>query len=89
MSANVLNSQQAVRMSVFVVRAFVQMRMILAGSDDLRKELKDLETKLTSRLDGHEAAIVDVLQRIMRLLSPPPEPEEARREIGFHSKPEE
>jgi hypothetical protein len=90
MAANVLNSPQAVRMSVFVVRAFVKMREILARNDDLRKELRELEQKLTSRLDGHEAAIVDVLQRIMLLLEPPPEteaPETPRRQIGFKPGP--
>src|SRR5947207_8688615 len=73
MAANILNSPEAVRMSVFVVRAFVQMREMLAGSRELASELRKLETKLTARLDGHEAAIIDVLQRIMRLLDPPPE----------------
>ncbi|PYM15968.1 MAG: DNA-binding protein [Verrucomicrobia bacterium] len=88
MAANVLNSPQAVRMSVFVVRAFVKMREILAGTKELARQLKALEAQLTARLDVHEAAIVDVLQRIMRLLDPPPEPEPPRRQIGFHAKPE-
>jgi predicted amino acid-binding ACT domain protein len=65
MAANVLNSPQAVRMSVFVVRAFVKMRELLAGTRELAKQLKELEAKLTSRLDVHESAIVEVLQRIM------------------------
>src|SRR6266478_2348079 len=75
MAANVLNSPQAVRMSVFVVRAFVKIRELVGSSRELAKKLKELETKLTGRLDAHEAAIVDVLQRVMRLLDPPPEPE--------------
>src|SRR5438876_7825536 len=56
MSANVLNSPQAVRMSVFVVRAFVKMRELLAGTRELAKQLKELEAKLTARLDVHESA---------------------------------
>jgi hypothetical protein len=86
MTANVLNSLQAVRMSVFVVRAFVKMRELLGGTEDLARQLKALEARLTARLDGHEAAIVDVLQRLMRLLEPPPEPEPPRRQIGFHAR---
>jgi hypothetical protein len=87
MAANVLNSEQAVRMSVFVVRAFVRMREMLGGTVELARQLKDLEAKLTSRLDLHETAIVEVLQRIMDLLKPPPEPPEPpHREIGFHIK---
>jgi hypothetical protein len=84
MAANVLNSPPAVRMSVFVVRAFVQMRELLGGTKELARQLAALEKKLTARLDGHEAAIVEVLRRVMDILDPPPLPEPPRREIGFH-----
>jgi hypothetical protein len=46
-----------------------------------------LESRLTARIDGHEAAIVEVLQRLMRLLDPPPEPVPPRRLIGFRANP--
>ena len=85
MAANVLNSPDAVRMSVFVVRAFIKMRELLGGTKELARQLADLEKKLTARLDGHEAAIVDVLRRVMDILDPPPLPEPPRREIGFHA----
>jgi phage regulator Rha-like protein len=85
MAANVLNSAQAVRMSVFVVRAFVRMRELLTGSKELAAELKKLEAKLTSRLDVHESAIADVLRRIMRLLDPPPLPPVPQKSMGFHT----
>jgi len=81
-----------VRMSVFVVRAFVQMRELLGGTKELAKQLAALEKKLTARLDGHESAIVEVLQRLMNILDPPPpppEPETPKRRIGFHVQPEE
>lgn len=85
MSANILNSPQAVRMSVFVVRAFVKMRELLTGTRELSAELRKLEARLTARLDGHETAIFEVLQRVMEILNPPPEPPEPpRRQIGFH-----
>lgn len=84
MAANVLNSPEAVRMSVFVVRAFVKMRELLGGTKELARQLADLEKKLTARLDGHEVAIVEVLWRIMDILDPPPLPEPPRRRIGFH-----
>jgi len=91
MAANVLNSPEAVRMSVFVVRAFVKMRELLGGTKELAKQLANLEKKLTARLDGHESAIVEVLQRLMNILDPPPpppEPEAPKRRIGFHVEPE-
>jgi predicted amino acid-binding ACT domain protein len=87
MAANVLNSPQAVRMSVFVVRAFVKMRELLAGTRELAKQLKELEAKLASRLDVHESAIVEVLQRIMDILNPPPDP--PKPQIGFHTRPDD
>ena len=92
MAANVLNSPEAVRMSVFVVRAFVQMRDLLGSTKELAKQLAALEKKLTSRLDGHESAIVEVLQRLMNILDPPPpppKPETPKRRIGFHIEPDE
>jgi len=92
MAANVLNSPEAVRMSVFVIRAFVQMRELLGSTKDLAKQLVALEKKLTDRLDDHESAIVDVLRRIMDILDPPPEPpepEQPQRRIGFNADVEE
>ncbi len=87
MAANVLNSSRAVDMSVFVVRAFLKMRAVLGDTRQLAKTLTALESELKSRLDVHEAAIVDVLQRIMKILDPPPPPPEPPTpEIGFHVK---
>ena len=89
MAASVLNSPQAVRMSVFVVRAFVHMRELLKGTAELAGQLEELERKLTARLDGHESAIVGVLQRIMQILDPPAaSPEPPKPQIGFHIKEE-
>jgi len=90
MAANVLNSPEAVRMSVFVVRAFVQMRDLLGGTKELARQLADLEKKLTARLDVHESVIVDVLRRVMEILDPPPlPPGPPKRRIGFHVEPED
>ena len=90
MAANVLNSPEAVRMSVFVVRAFVQMRDLLGSTKELAKQLAALEKKLTDRLDGREIAIIEVLRRVMDILDPPPPPPEPpRRQIGFQVEPEE
>jgi hypothetical protein len=89
MAANVLNSPRAVRMSVFVVRAFVKMRSAFADSRELARKLVLLERELKTRLNIHEAAIVDVLQRIMKILDPPPPPPEPPPpEIGFHVREE-
>ncbi len=84
MAANVLNSERAVAMSVYVVRAFVKLREVLASSEELAKKLDDLERKLTGRLDVHEKAIVELFARLRTLLRPPPPPPApGRRRIGF------
>lgn len=86
MAANVLNSTSAIRMSVFVVRAFTRMRELISTHGELKKQLAALEKKLTGRLDAHEIAIVDILRRIMTIIDPPPapvQPPPEKRRIGF------
>lgn len=90
MAATVLNSPRAVQMSVFVVRAFVKMRAAFSDNRDLARKLAALEPELKNRLDVHEVAIVEILQRVMAIVDPPPPtpepPEPPHPEIGFHVK---
>jgi len=87
MAANVLKSARAIDMSVFVVRAFVKMRAALMDTRELAQKLAALDKELKGRLDIHEAAIVDILQRFMKMIEPPSAPPEPPRpEIGFHIK---
>src|SRR5690242_2932841 len=53
MAATVLNSTRAIEMSVFVVRAFVQMRQALIANQHVLLKLSELE----ERLDSHDAEI--------------------------------
>lgn len=84
MAANILRSERAIQMSVFVVRAFVKMRSMLAAQKDLAKKLADLDKTLTERLDLHERVISDIIQQIMSLLNPSPAPHLPRKQVGFH-----
>ena len=79
MLAAVLNSERAVEMSVFVVRAFVQMRELLLGNKQLAAKL----TALEERVGGHDEVIADLITAIRQLLEAPAE-EKPKREIGFH-----
>jgi hypothetical protein len=83
MAANILRSDRAIQMSVFVVRAFIRMRQMLIEPRSLARKLAELEKELTGRLDVHETAINEMFTQIKRLLSPPPEPEPRKRRIGF------
>lgn len=85
MAANILNSPQAIQMSVFVVRAFVKMRSLLTDTRELAKKLAAMERELTARLDSHETSISEFMRRIMLLLDPPSAPEVPAKELGFHT----
>jgi hypothetical protein len=88
MAANILNSNRAVQMSIFVVRAFIKMRQTLAANKALFDKLRELEKKLTGRLDVHEKVIAYVLGELKKLMEPPQLPEPKRRPIGFKKNDE-
>ena len=67
MAATVLNSRRAVEMSVYVVRAFVKLRELLASNRQLSQKLTELERKLHT----HDRAILEILAAIRRLARPP------------------
>jgi len=76
MAATVLNSERAVQMSVFVVRAFVRLREMLATNRRLAGKLDELE----NRLDTHDSTIQDLIEAIKELMTPAEAP---RVRIGF------
>lgn len=78
MLASVLRSSRAVAMSVAIVRAFVQLREMLSGNQQLAIKLAELERKLAS----HDGAIGRLFEAIRQLLADP-EPIHGRK-IGFH-----
>ena len=76
MAATVLNSERAVQMSVFVVRAFVRLREMLATNRKLAGKIDELE----NRLDTHDSTIQDLIEAIKELMKPEDPP---RKSIGF------
>jgi hypothetical protein len=80
MAANVLNSPQAVAMSVYVVRAFIQQRDVLSANETILKRLAEIDKTLLQ----HNTALRDVYQKLLPLLQPPPE--KPRQKIGFHER---
>jgi len=80
MAANVLNSPQAVAMSVFIVRAFIQQREVLAANDVILKRLAEIDKTLLQ----HNAALRDVYHKLLPLLQPPPDPPKPK--IGFRER---
>jgi hypothetical protein len=78
MAAMVLNSPEAVAMSVFVVRAFMQMREQLAVNAAILKRLAEIDKTLLE----HDSALRTIWTKLQPLLAPPPEP--PKRRIGFN-----
>lgn len=82
MAASVLNSEKAVKVSVYVVRAFVKLREVLATHKELAGKLAELERKL----QRHDTQILTLIEAIRQLLEPPPAPR--RKRIGFVAEPD-
>lgn len=87
MAATVLSSPRAVEVSVYVVRAFVRLREVLATHKDLAKKLGELEKKTEALALKHDqlaastrAQFREVIQALRTLMTPP---EPRKRPIGF------
>jgi len=78
MAASVLNSKRAIEMSIFVVRAFVQMRHAVLAKQQVVSKLTELE----ARLDQHDADIQELIDAIRELMAPAPAND---RRIGFEA----
>jgi len=83
MAATVLNSPEAVAMSVFVVRAFVLMRERLAANAEILRRLAEIDKTLLE----HNGALAVIWEQLQPLLNPPPDP--PRKKIGFNFYQEE
>lgn len=79
MAANVLRSERAVQMSIYVIRAFVRLRERVAANASILQRLAEIDGTLLQQ----DAALRDICRKLLPLLQPPPDP--PRRRIGFHS----
>ena len=80
MAANILNSQRAAEMSIYVVRAFVKLREVLASNEQLAGKLRELEKSLAT-LDVKTRRQFEEVYAAIRALMSPPVPRS--RPIGF------
>jgi phage regulator Rha-like protein len=76
MAANVLNSARAVRMSVYVVRAFVRLRHAV----ELRKDVIAKVEELERTVSAHDRNIQTLFAAVRQLMAPP---EQKKRKLGF------
>jgi len=80
MLSSVLRSGRAVQVNIAIMRAFVQLRQLLATHTELGQKLTELE----QRIEGHDTAIRSILEAIRQLMTPPLP--ESKPEIGSHVK---
>lgn len=81
MAANILNSSEAAKMSVYVIRAFVKQREALMAQANVLKRLAEIDTKLLK----HDEVLRILVKELRPLLapSPPLPPPPPKPPIGF------
>jgi hypothetical protein len=77
MVANVLSSNEAVKMSLYVVRAFIKQRKLVTMQSDILKRLAQMDAKLL----GHDEALRVIWHELQPLLAPTSV--SSKRRIGF------
>ncbi|PTX97751.1 ORF6N domain-containing protein [Opitutus sp. ER46] len=80
MAASVLNSRKAVQMSIYLVRAFVQMRDEMLTSSRILKRLAEIDRRLIE----HDSVLREIIDRLQPLLDAPEAEEPVKPKIGFH-----
>ena len=77
-AANVLNSPQANKMSVFIVRTFVKLREMVLTNEKLSRKFIELE----KRVSDHDEILIELVQEIRKLIENP-KLKVKNRSIGF------
>ena len=77
MAATILNSPRATEVSVYVVRAFVQLRNLVASNQEILRKVTELAQKVSS----HDQAIAGLINALSDLMNPQEPPK--KRPIGF------
>jgi len=75
MLSSVLNSDRAIQVNIAIMRAFLQVRAMLATHEDLRRKISEME----KRYDSKFHAVFATLRQMLETPIPP------KRHIGFHS----
>ena len=76
MLSSVMNSPRAVEVNIAIMRAFVQMRKMLAGHEELRRKIEEME----SRYDEQFRVVFEAIRSLLETEEPPP------KKIGFTAR---
>jgi hypothetical protein len=76
MLSSVLRSDRAVQVNIAIMRAFLQLRAMLATHEDLRRKINEME----KRYDAKFHAVFATLRQMLETPLP------SKRQIGFHAQ---
>jgi hypothetical protein len=77
-AASVLKTELALKMSVFIIRAFVRLREMILVHEDLSEKV----TQLEKRVSGHDQVLVKLITEIRTLIEAP-KPNRKKNRIGY------
>lgn len=81
MLSSILNSEQAIKINITIMRAFVKLRELLSGNKELAHKFEQLERKI----EKHDDEIKAIFNAIRQLMTPP---EPKKKKIGFRREAE-
>ena len=80
MLSSVLQSKEAIKVNIAIMRAFVQMRKFLQSTDKLAQKLNELEKETKKNFSEQQEQIQLIFEAIKQLMI---ENEKPKRKIGF------
>lgn len=89
MLSSVLKSQRAIQVNIFIARAFIRMREIIAANKDLAARVEKLERGHDNAASVIEVLVEDIDQLADEVQQMKAIPSKPRRQIGFHARSEE
>jgi ORF6N domain len=81
MLSSILKSEQAIKINIAIMRAFVKLRELLSANKELAHKLTELERKI----ERHDEEIKAIFNAIRQLMTSPEKP---KRKVGFKRESE-
>ena len=76
MSANILNSERAIKVSILIVETFIQMRKMLMNNEKMASKLREIE----DRMDTHEMNTIIIMDKLRSIYKK----KKKKAKIGFN-----
>ncbi|MFH1429794.1 MAG: ORF6N domain-containing protein [Candidatus Margulisiibacteriota bacterium] len=80
MLSSVLNSEQAIKVNIQIIRTFTKIRELISTHKELQKKIDDVSRIYGNKLKTHDDQIKTIIEVIQQLLA---QPESPQKKIGF------